>query len=127
MFMSGQASEIDVRKAKEWLDSGKAAMIDIRETAEWDQERIPGVPLLPMSAFNPNQIPENAERCVLILCRSGKRAHMLAQALIAQGHHKNPVVVGGGILAWRAEGFPLETGAPAHPKFSVIQGGKAVA
>jgi rhodanese-related sulfurtransferase len=124
MFMAGQAREVDVRKAKELMDSGDATMIDIRETQEWDQERLPGVTLLPMSTFTPRQIAGAADRNLLILCRSGRRAQMLAQALIAQGHHRNPLVVAGGILAWRAAGYPVEQGAPSGARFSIIQGGR---
>ena len=127
MFMTPSVSEIDVRTAKKWIDSGEAIMIDIRETEEWNQERVPGVDLLPLSAFNPALVPSEDKGRLLILCRSGRRAEMLAQAMAAQGLHKSPVVVAGGILAWRAEGLPIESGAPKHARFSVIQGGKAVA
>ncbi len=127
MFMSPNVSEVDVRTAKTWLDAGEAVMIDIRENEEWNQERVPGVDLLPLSAFNPAQLPAEKLGKLLILCRSGRRAEMLAQALSAQGFHKSPVVVAGGILAWRAEGLPVEEGTPKAPHFSVIQGGKAVA
>ncbi len=123
MFMNVPTREVDVRKAKELMDAGEASMIDIRETAEWDQERLPGATLMPLSTFTPAQIAGAADRNLLILCRSGRRAHMLAQALQAQGHHRNPLVVAGGILAWRAAGYPLEEGPPT-PSFSVIRGGR---
>ena len=104
MFQSTAIAEVDAVTASQWLDAGNAVMIDIREQVEHDDVRVPGITLNALSAFNPSALPNATNKKLLILCHSGKRAGMLAQSLIADGSY-DPVVVAGGIMAWRGAGL----------------------
>jgi rhodanese-related sulfurtransferase len=104
---------IDPRTAKEWLDAGEAVMIDIREPNEHALERIPGVPLNPMSRFDPAAIVREPGQRIVLQCRSGARSMNLALQLAAAGI--GPCYnLEGGIIRWKRDGLPVE-GAAAMP------------
>jgi len=46
----------------------------------------------------------------VLVCASGKRAATAAKALQAKGY-ANPVVLAGGLAAWKAANLPVETAA----------------
>jgi rhodanese-related sulfurtransferase len=90
------------------LEEGRVLLIDVREDKETAAERIPGSVLMPLSAFDPLDIPNPEGRMVVFSCRSGNRsvkASEIAQAAgLAYDAH-----LAGGILGWRAAGYPTET------------------
>jgi len=89
------------------LESGEIVLVDVREPNETMLERIPGSVLVPLSTFDPDEIPDPEGRTVVFSCRSGNRsvkASELAQAagLPYKAH------LAGGIIAWKAAGYPTE-------------------
>src|ERR1700761_3305428 len=90
------------------LEEGRIVLVDVREPNETALERIPGSVLIPLSDFDPAEIPEPEGRDVVFTCRSGRRsvtASLAAQELgFAYASH-----LAGGILAWKADGMPIET------------------
>jgi rhodanese-related sulfurtransferase len=89
------------------LGEGRVLIIDVREPNETAIETFPGAVLLPLSCFDPADIPDPAGRRVVFACRSGRRsvtASLVAQAagLPYDAH------LAGGILAWKAAGLPTE-------------------
>ncbi len=90
------------------LQEGRIILVDVREPNETALERIPGSVLVPLSIFDPADIPEPEGRDVVFSCRSGRRsvtASLAAQERgFAYGSH-----LAGGILAWKAAGLPIET------------------
>jgi rhodanese-related sulfurtransferase len=90
------------------LEEGRMVLVDVREPNETAVERFPGAVIVPLSAFNPAEIPEPQGREVVFACRSGRRsvtASLVAQEQgFAYGSHLD-----GGILAWKAAGLPTET------------------
>jgi len=82
-------------------------LVDVREPNETALERYPGALLLPMSRFDPTQIPDPQGRQVVFACRSGRRSVTASQAAQAQGLHYDAHLAGG-ILAWKAVGLPTE-------------------
>jgi rhodanese-related sulfurtransferase len=83
-------------------------LVDVREPNETAIERYPGAVIVPLSTFDPAEIPDPQGRQVVFACRSGRRsvtASQVAQAagLPYDGH------LAGGILAWKAAGLPVET------------------
>ena len=90
------------------LDEGRMVLVDVREPNETALERFPGAVLVPLSAFDPAEIPEPAGREVVFACRSGRRSVTASLAAQEQGFAYGSHLAGG-ILAWKAAGLPTET------------------
>lgn len=105
-----QLEELDAPSIKALVDSGTAVLIDCREPAEHARERIPGVPLIPMSAFDIERVKGLAgSKKVILHCASGIRSARVAEALHAAGV-TNVAHLKGGLPTWRAAGFEISAG-----------------
>jgi rhodanese-related sulfurtransferase len=83
-----------------------ARIVDVREPAELDEDgRVPGAVHIPLGDLS-QRAPELAGEPVVLICRSGVRSAMAADALRASGFEAYSV--DGGILAWEAAGLPVE-------------------
>jgi rhodanese-related sulfurtransferase len=83
-------------------------LVDVREPNETAIERYPGAVIVPLSSFDPAQIPDPKGRQVVFACRSGRRSVTASQAAQAQGLPYDAHLAGG-ILAWKAAGLPTES------------------
>ena len=83
-------------------------LVDVREPNETALERYPGALIVPLSTFDPGQIPDPQGREVVFACRSGRRSVTASQAAQVQGYPYNAHLAGG-ILAWKAAGLPTES------------------
>lgn len=90
------------------LEEGRIVLVDVREPNETAVERIPGSVLIPLSIFDPAEIPEPEGRDVVFSCRSGRRSVTASLAAQEQGFAYASHLAGG-ILAWKAAGLPIET------------------
>jgi rhodanese-related sulfurtransferase len=90
------------------LQEGRLVLVDVREPNETALERFPGAILVPLSAFDPADIPDPAGREVVFACRSGRRSVTASLAAQEQGFPYGSHLAGG-ILAWKAAGLPTET------------------
>jgi rhodanese-related sulfurtransferase len=86
------------------LREGKVALVDVREPNEWDAGHVEGSVLLPMSRFDPAELPR--DKPVVLICRSGNRSMTALNRARAAGftdiwHYK------GGALGWVREGGAL--------------------
>ena len=90
------------------LVEGTVLLVDVREPNETALERYPGALILPMSCFDPAQIPDPEGRQVVFACRSGRRSVTASQAAQALGLRYDAHLAGG-ILAWKAAGLPIES------------------
>jgi rhodanese-related sulfurtransferase len=90
------------------LAEGRMLLVDVREPNETALERYPGAVVVPLSSFDPAQIPDPAGKEVVFACRSGRRS--VTASLIAQdqGYDYNSHLAGG-LLAWKAAGLPVES------------------
>jgi len=82
-------------------------IVDVREAHEFAGGHIPGAINLPLSRFDPNQLPAG-KRVVLVCQAGGRSATALRRALkagVADIAHYAP-----GTGGWRARGGPLESG-----------------
>jgi rhodanese-related sulfurtransferase len=108
--MTFQLQELDAAAVKSAVDRGEAVLIDVREPAEYARERIPGVPLVPISAFDINKVRQIANgKKVILHCGSGIRSARAAEALYGAGI-TNVAHLKGGIATWRDAGLKLEAG-----------------
>lgn len=99
-------STISPQDAQAKMNSG-AALIDVREYPEWTACHILDATLISLGDVrkDPKCAALTAE--VLLLCGTGKRATEAAQCLAAAGVAK-PLVIEGGLTAWKAAGLPTQ-------------------
>ena len=96
-------------EVKEGMDAGKILLVDVREPNEVAAEAYPDAVVLPLSTFDPGEIPDPKGKTVVFACRSGKRSVTASLAAQAAGkpydHH-----LAGGMLGWKAAGLPSKIG-----------------
>ena len=95
---------IDAQTLKQGLDQQTITLIDVREPAEFAGEHIPGATLMPLSRFDPQQLPQQGE--LVLYCRSGNRSTIAAQKLFAAGFEQ-VTHLDCGIEAWKEAGYPI--------------------
>lgn len=94
----------------EWRDADNAVIVDVREDNEWEEAHIPGAILMPLSTFDPAQIPDPKGKHLVFHCRSGRRCGMAAEKAVAAGYTGVIKRMEGGFLAWAAMGLESEAG-----------------
>jgi rhodanese-related sulfurtransferase len=105
-----EVKEIDAATVKAWIDAGEAVLVDVREREEFDQARIPGATLVPMSSFDPADLPRSEGRKLVFHCAVGQRSHSVAEYVLNEGVVDEAYNMTGGIQAWAAAGLPVESG-----------------
>ena len=99
-------NEIDPNTLKRWLDEDKAVLIDIREADEYVREHIPGSRLVPLSAFNPADFPQEHDKIGVFHCNSGNRTCHAAPQILATSF-REVYHLEGGIQAWKGAGLSI--------------------
>jgi rhodanese-related sulfurtransferase len=91
------------------MAEGRYLLVDVREPNEVAVEAYPGSVVVPLSSFDPEDIPDPQGKQVVFACRSGKRSVTASLAAQAEGlpYDKH---LAGGMLAWKAAGLPTKTG-----------------
>ncbi len=99
---------ISPQQAQAMMKAG-AAMVDVREPEEWEEAHVAGSTLLPVGQVK--QEPSKAALApqVLLMCHSGRRARVAAEAMTKLPNVKL-FVVAGGITAWQKDGLPVQKG-----------------
>lgn len=101
--------EIDPFTLKQWIEAGKAILVDVREIGEYVRERIAGAHHLPLSQFNPQELPDHDDKIVVYHCATGGRTCMLGQHLTAAAPAASDVYhLAGGIMAWKMAGHRVQ-------------------
>jgi rhodanese-related sulfurtransferase len=90
------------------MAEGKMLLVDVRELNETAVERYPDAVIVPLSVFDPAQIPDTAGKQVVFACRSGRRSVTASLAAQDRGYPYRSHLAGG-ILAWKAAGLPTES------------------
>lgn len=83
-------------------------LVDVRSPLEFETEHIKNSINLPLDSLESHlsEIPSDGQ--LVVICRSGKRAERGAFALLSKG--LKPVVLQGGLLAWRKAGLSVKEG-----------------
>lgn len=100
---------LDFDDIRSGLADDSIVLVDVREPHEWDAGHIPGSVLLPLSTFNPADLPDAQGRRIVLSCRSGKRS-LTAADLAHAGGIAVDAHYAGGFLDWVAQGGPVSTG-----------------
>ncbi|NNE84203.1 MAG: rhodanese-like domain-containing protein [Alphaproteobacteria bacterium] len=109
--MTQQVMFLDPAEVLEKIKDGSAYVIDVREPHEYAEAHIAGVALMPLSQFDPSAVSPPEDKTLIFHCRSGRRCGMAAERLVDAGYTGKIYRLAGGLLAWTADGLPLETGA----------------
>ncbi len=91
------------------IAEGRYLLVDVREPNEVAAEAYPDAVVVPLSTFDPAQIPDPQGKTVVFACRSGKRSVTASLSAQAAGKSYNSHLAGG-MLAWKAAGRPSKTG-----------------
>ena len=91
------------------IAEGRYLLVDVREPNEVAVDAYPDAVVVPLSSFDPRDIPDPHGKQVVFACRSGKRSVTASLAAQAGGlaYDKH---LAGGMLAWKASGLPTRTG-----------------
>ncbi len=101
--------EVGLEELKRGLADGSVLLVDVREPNEYAAGRIPGATLNPLQRFDPQALPREEGRRVVLSCRSGKRSLTALALAQAAGRVDICAHFDGGILAWVAAGEPVES------------------
>lgn len=89
------------------LNEGRMLLVDVREPNETGVERYPEAVIVPLSRFDPADIPDPDGKQVVFACRSGRRSITASLAAQERGYPFKSHLAGG-IIAWKAAGLPTE-------------------
>ncbi len=100
----------------------KVQIVDVRELEELEVPlgHIPGSIVIPLSQLKTRAHELSLERPVVTVCRSGARSAQGVALLRAAGF-EDVANLAGGMLRWRAEGYPVEGGRHANEPHSAGQ------
>jgi rhodanese-related sulfurtransferase len=91
------------------IADGKYLLVDVREPNEVAVEAYPDAVVVPLSGFDPQDLPDPAGKEVVFACRSGKRSVTASLAAQAEGFPYDKHLAGG-MLGWKAAGLPVKAG-----------------
>ena len=110
MFGFGKRSahkELAPRDLKAMIDAGAAVVVDVREPDEFAAGHIAGAINLPLSTFDPSDLPNPEGKMLVLNCLGGKRSAMaLDKCRLAQADVDTHLA--GGFSAWEAAHLPVE-------------------
>jgi len=104
-----QVKDLTAEEVSKGMADGRYLLVDVREPNEVAVEAYPGAVVVPLSGFDPRDIPDPQGKQVVFACRSGKRSVMASLAAQAAGLAYDQHLAGG-ILGWKAAGLPTRTG-----------------
>jgi rhodanese-related sulfurtransferase len=103
-----QVQDLTPEDVSDGMAEGRYLLVDVREPNEVAVEAYPGAVVVPLSSFDPQDIPDPQGKQVVFACRSGKRSVTASLAAQADGLPYNKHLAGG-MLAWKAAGLPTKT------------------
>ena len=104
-----QVKDLTPEDVSKGMDDGRYLLVDVREPNEVAVEAYPGAVVVPLSGFDPRDIPDPRGKQVVFACRSGKRSVTASLAAQAAGFAYDKHLAGG-ILGWKAAGLPTRAG-----------------
>ena len=104
-----QVHDLTPEDVAKGMAEGRYLLVDVREPNEVAVEAYPDGVVVPLSGFDPKDIPDPQGKQVVFACRSGKRSVTASLAAQAAGlpYDKH---LAGGILGWKAAGLPTNAG-----------------
>ncbi|HAP36383.1 MAG TPA: rhodanese-like domain-containing protein [Bacteroidetes bacterium] len=104
--------DISAKEARTLIskDSG-VVLIDVRSPQEYNQERIANIPLLPLQFVEKRirDLEQYKKKKIIVYCLTGARSDLAVEILREYGF--NAQNMQGGLLQWKALGYPTISGA----------------
>ena len=119
-FCPGTTKEVDPQTAQQWLASGQAVIVDVREPVEYQAQHIPGSISMPLSQWETLELPELADKKLIIHCKGGGRSKQACQKMMQHPESNQTQIVWnltGGIEAWKAANLP--TNQPVQKRWGL--------
>jgi rhodanese-related sulfurtransferase len=105
MFNASDPADLDLETFANAVLAGEATVVDVRETHEFAAGHIPGAVNLPLTRFDPRDLPEG--RLVVLHCQSGGRSRKALNEARAAGR-ADVKHYPGGMAQWRMYGGDVE-------------------
>lgn len=102
------------REAAALIGGGGVDVIDVRDPRDWASGHLPGARSVPLDDLRAGARAHLPQDKVLFACARGMRSLTAAELAEAAGLTE-VYSLDGGILAWAADGLPVETPPPALP------------
>jgi rhodanese-related sulfurtransferase len=108
MQRAGEVTNLTPEEVAAGLREGRMLLVDVRELNETAVESYPEGVIVPLSCFDPADIPDPQGKQVVFACRSGRRSVTASLAAQDQGYAYT-CHLAGGIIAWKQAGLPTKT------------------
>lgn len=99
---------MSLEEVQQALADGSIHLVDVREPHEFAAGHIPGSTNMPLSSFDPSELP--TDKPVVLSCRSGGRTLQGLERAQASGRTDIHTHFAGSMNAWLAAGLPVEQG-----------------
>lgn len=107
------AAEVTVAELRAALDNNEdIILLDVRTQGEFEQARVAETfAMIPYDEVPDrlDQLPENKDAFIYLICRSGRRSGIATNALRSLGY-RNTYNVIGGMNAWSSAGYEIASG-----------------
>jgi glyoxylase-like metal-dependent hydrolase (beta-lactamase superfamily II) len=114
------AATVAPRELQTLRDGGAAPfLLDVRTPLEFESERLADSRNIPLPELDARVDEIPGDREVVVVCRTGVRATIAAEALARAGRRAR--VLEGGVQAWRRAGLPLRVGRKRLPVDRQVQ------
>lgn len=107
LFKRSAVKDLTPAEVADGVAAGTTVLVDVREPNETAAERFPGAVLMPLSRFDPRQLPAADGRTLVFACASGFRSIKAGEAARAAGL-EGAAHLAGGLKAWKLAGYPTE-------------------
>ena len=95
--------DLDLETFAKAVEAGEVTVVDVREPHEFAAGHIPESVNLPLSRFDPRNLPSASDGTVVIICQAGVRSRKALNQAQAAGR-SDLKHYAGGMAQWRAHG-----------------------
>jgi len=100
---------VSAQTLKQWLEKGTAVLVDVREPDEYAAGHIKGAFHMPLGTLTAGELPDLNGRKLVMQCKGSGRSSRACAKVMAEDSELSPYNLEGGITAWAAAGFDVET------------------
>ena len=104
----GRVRDLTPEEVALGVKEGRMLLVDVREPNETAIESYPEAVIVPLSSFDPSDIPDPQGKQVVFACRSGRRS-ITASVAAQDAGFPYSAHLAGGIIGWKAAGLPTKT------------------
>src|SRR3954462_7790723 len=108
MPRADEVTNLTPQEVAQGVKDGRMLLVDVRELNETGVESYPDAVIVPLSSFDPSDIPDPQGKQVGFACRSGRRSVTASLAAQDAGYPYSAHLAGG-ILGWKAAGLPTKS------------------